>query len=141
MLTPQELVEIRAAQRTFEGAYIRTSLSQFSFALVVLKIFTSEFYSIGTVFSPISAFITREQTGADEGLLLGALFAVYGAGVLAVSAFRRMQSNRQFFNAVGEDGLSRRRFRTSGNVVVILTGLSVAAYVTLLVLTLRLKVM
>lgn len=52
-----------------------------------------------------------------------------------------MQSNRQFFNAVGEDGLSRRRFRTSGNVVVILTVLSVAAYVTLLVLTLRLKVM
>lgn len=44
-------MEIRAAQRTFEGAYIRTSLSQFSFALVVLKIFTSEFYSIGTVFS------------------------------------------------------------------------------------------
>lgn len=141
MLTPQELVEIRAAQRTFEGAYIRTSLSQFSFALVVLKIFTSEFYSIGTVFFPIYAFITSKQTEADERLLLGALFAVYGAGVLAVSAFRRMQSNRQFFNAVGEDGLSRRRFRTSGNVVVILTGLSVAAYVTLLVLTLRLKVM
>jgi uncharacterized membrane protein YidH (DUF202 family) len=47
ILTSDELVEIRAAQRTFEGAYIRTSLSQFSFALVILKIFTSEFYSIG----------------------------------------------------------------------------------------------
>ena len=47
VLSPQELIEIRAAQRTFEGAYIRTSLSQFSFALIVLKIFTSEFYSIG----------------------------------------------------------------------------------------------
>ncbi|KXT05928.1 hypothetical protein AC578_371 [Pseudocercospora eumusae] len=103
-----ELVDIRAAQRTFEGAYIRTSLSQFSFALVVLKIFTR------------------------------ALFAVYGAGVLGVSAFRRMQGNRQFFSEVGEDGLSRRRFRTSGNVVVVLTSLSVAAYVTLLVLTLKL---
>ncbi|EME47212.1 hypothetical protein DOTSEDRAFT_21009 [Dothistroma septosporum NZE10] len=114
VLTPQELVEIRAAQRTFEGAYIRTSLSQFSFALVVLKIFTSEFYSIG------------------------ALFAVYGAGVLGVSAFRRMQSNRQFFTEVGDDGTSRKRFRTSGNVVVVLTSLSIAAYVTLLVLTLRL---
>lgn len=86
ILTPQELVEIRAAQRTFEGAYIRTSLSQFSFALVVLKIFTSEFYSIG------------------------ALFAVYGAGVLGVGAFRRMQGNRQFFSEVGDDGLSRRRY-------------------------------
>lgn len=49
VLTPQELVEIRAAQRTFEGAYIRTSLGQFSFALVVLKIFTSEFYGIGMI--------------------------------------------------------------------------------------------
>lgn len=86
ILTPQELVEIRAAQRTFEGAYIRTSLSQFSFALVVLKIFTSEFYSIG------------------------ALFAVYGAGVLGVSAFRRMQSNRQFFTEMGDDGTSRKRY-------------------------------
>lgn len=62
-LTTDELVELRAAQRTFEvrgtmplptlmpaegrqGAYIRTALSQFSFALVILKIFTAEFYSI-----------------------------------------------------------------------------------------------
>ena len=115
VLSATELVEIRAAQRTFEGAYIRTSLGQFSFALVVLKIFTSEFYSIG------------------------ALFAIYGAGILAVSAFRRMQGNRQFFDEVGEDGLHRKRFRTSGNVVVVMTALSVAAYICLLVLTLRLE--
>ncbi|GAM83704.1 hypothetical protein ANO11243_016930 [Dothideomycetidae sp. 11243] len=114
VLTSQELVEIRAAQRTFEGAYVRTSLGQFSFALIVLKIFTSEFYSIG------------------------ALFAVYGAGVLAVSLFRRMQGNRQFFSEMGEDGLQRKRFRTSGNVVIVLSALSFAAYTTLLVLTLRL---
>lgn len=114
-LTNDELVEVRAAQRTFEGAYIRTSLSQFSFALIVLKIFTSEFYSIG------------------------ALFAVYGAGVLLVSAYRRQQGNRQFFSEVGDDGLGRKRFRTSGNVVVALTALSIAAYITLLVLTLRLE--
>ncbi|KAL2401697.1 hypothetical protein ABEF95_006713 [Exophiala dermatitidis] len=114
-LTNDELVEVRAAQRTFEGAYIRTSLSQFSFALIVLKIFTSEFYSIG------------------------ALFAVYGAGVLLVSAYRRQQGNRQFFSEVGDDGLGRKRFRTSGNVVVALTALSIAAYITLLVLTLKLE--
>ena len=123
-LLPDELVEIRAAQRTFEGAYIRTSLSQFSFALVVLKIFTSEFYSIG------------------------ALFAVYGAGVLAVSAYRRQQGNRQFFTETefqpGDPGVSeggpidRKKFRTSGNVVLVLTALSVASYVSLLVLVLRL---
>ncbi|KIW28921.1 uncharacterized protein PV07_04774 [Cladophialophora immunda] len=114
-LTNEELVEIRAAQRTFEGAYIRTSLSQFSFALVVLKIFTSEFYSIG------------------------ALFAAYAVGLLLVSAYRRQQGNRQFFNEVGDDGLGRKKFRTSGNVVIALTALSIAAYVSLLVLTLKLE--
>jgi len=114
-LTSDELVEIRAAQRTFEGAYIRTALSQFSFALVVLKIFTSEFYSIG------------------------ALFAVYGAGVLCTSLFRRQQGNKQFFSEVGEDGLHRKKFRTSGNVVSVLTALSIAAYISLLVLTFKLK--
>lgn len=67
ILTPAEMVEIRAAQRTFEGAYIRTAIGQFSFALIVLKIFTAEFYSIG------------------------ALFAVYGAGILFISLFRRQQ--------------------------------------------------
>ncbi|KAK8199999.1 uncharacterized protein BKA78DRAFT_376274 [Phyllosticta capitalensis] len=115
ILTQDELVEIRAAQRTFEGAYIRTALGQFSFALVVLKIFTAEFYSIG------------------------ALFAVYGAAVLFTSLLRRQHGNKQFFSEVGEDGLQRKKFRTSGNVVSVLTALSVAAYASLLVLTLKLS--
>lgn len=114
VLTSDEMVEMRAAQRTFEGAYVRTALSSFSFALIVLKVFTSEFYSIG------------------------ALFAVYGTGVLLISIYRRHQGNRQFFSEIGEDGLRRRRFRTSGNAVVILTALSVAAYASLIGLTLQL---
>jgi hypothetical protein len=67
VLTSSELVEIRAAQRTFEGAYVRTAIGQFSFALIVLKIFTAEFYSIG------------------------ALFSFFGAGILFTSLFRRQQ--------------------------------------------------
>ncbi|CAN8098757.1 unnamed protein product [Discula destructiva] len=142
ILTATELVEIRAAQRTYEGAYMRTALSQFSFALIILKIFTSEFYAIG------------------------ALFAAYGAAILLVAIFRRYEGNRQFFDQeesdsetddddenVGQAMLSgeaaavrgRRRvqmitkkFRTSGNSVALLTALSLVAYVTLLVLTLRL---
>jgi uncharacterized membrane protein YidH (DUF202 family) len=106
--------QIRASQRTFEGAYIRTALGQFSFALVVLKIFTAEFYSIG------------------------ALFAAYGAAILLISLYRRHQGNRQFFEIIGEDGLQRKRFKTSGNVVVTLTALSVCAYAALLILVIRL---
>lgn len=106
---------MRAAQRTFEGAYVRTALSQFSFALVVLKIFTAEFYSIG------------------------ALFATYGFGILLVSLFRRQQGNKQFFSEILEDGEHYKRFRTSGNVVLGLTALTTGAYVSLMILIWRLS--
>ncbi|KAI1761007.1 hypothetical protein GGR53DRAFT_507302 [Hypoxylon sp. FL1150] len=111
VLTSQELVEIRAAQRTFEGAYMRTALSQFSFALIILKIFTSEFYAIG------------------------ALFAFYGAAVLLCAIYRRYQGNRQFFTTTDDEGEVSKRFRTSGNSVLLLTALSTGAYIGLLVLT------
>lgn len=115
VLTPApRLVEIRAAQRTFEGAYMRTALGQFSFALVILKIFTSEFYAIG------------------------ALFAAYGAAILLVAVYRRYQGQRQFFTAESPDGVVHRKFKTSGDTVVLMTALSLGAYATLLVLTWRL---
>ncbi|KAF5125575.1 hypothetical protein E5D57_010263 [Metarhizium anisopliae] len=114
VLTSQELVEVRAAQRTFEGAYMRTALGQFSFALVIIKIFTEEFYAIG------------------------ALFAAYGVAVLLVAAYRRYQGNRQFFTAETSDGTIRRKFKTSGDTVLLMTALSLGAYITLFVLTWRL---
>lgn len=135
---------------------MRTALSQFSFALIILKIFTSEFYAIG------------------------ALFAAYGSAILLVAVFRRYEGNTQFFDQEesdsetddsegevgGGDGLEvggqqqqqqqmlldghggargrrrvsmiKKKFRTSGNSVALLTLLSLVAYITLLVLTLRL---
>ncbi|KAF3016741.1 hypothetical protein E8E14_003748 [Neopestalotiopsis sp. 37M] len=116
VLTSDELVEIRAAQRTFEGAYMRTALSQFSFALIILKIFTSEFYAIG------------------------ALFSLYGAGIMLVAMYRRYQGNQQFFTMTDDvTGQVRKKFRTSGNSVLMLTAISLCAYVALLVLTWRLE--
>ncbi len=110
VLTDSELTEMRAAQRTFEGAYVRTALSQFAFSLVVLKIFTAEFYRIG------------------------ALFAAFGFAILLAGLFRRQQGNRQFFTEADENGEQRKRFRTSGNVVLVITALSLVAYVVLMVL-------
>jgi len=121
------LVEVRAAQRTFEGAYMRTALSQFSLSLIILKIFTSEFYSVG------------------------ALFAVYGAAVMLVAAYRRYEGNRQFFDdevteeesyaeadgrtrSVRRSVVVKKKFRTSGNAVGLLVVLSLGAYITLMVL-------
>ncbi|CZR34848.1 hypothetical protein H9Q69_005943 [Fusarium xylarioides] len=114
VLTTQELVEVRAAQRTFEGAYVRTALGQFSFALIILKVFTQEFYAIG------------------------ALFAVYGVAVMLVAIYRRYEGQNQFFTSESPDGSLKRKFRTSGNSVLLLTMLSLSAYITLMVLTWRL---
>ncbi|TQS38438.1 hypothetical protein Golomagni_01055 [Golovinomyces magnicellulatus] len=116
--TPGELVDIRAAQRTFEGAYVRTALGQFTFALMVLKIFTLEFYGFGV------------------------LFAVYGMGIFLVSLYRRHESNGQFFKTEGDvsgGDQDMKTFRTSGNVVILLTGGSVMTYAALLILTARLS--
>lgn len=81
----------------------------------MLKIFTAEFYGIG------------------------ALFAVYGAGVIGVSLYRRWAGNRQFFSEIGEGDVLRKKFRTSGNVVVALSAVTVVAYAVLIGLTLRLE--
>ena len=110
---------------------MRTAIGQFSFSLVILKIFTAEFYAIG------------------------ALFAVYGAAVLLVAIYRRYEGHRQFFTAQtspgeGSDQSSngrsgdvkdkslKKRFRTSGDSVALLTILSLCAYSTLLALVWRL---
>jgi hypothetical protein len=128
------LVELRAAQRTFEGAYMRTALGQFSFSLIILKIFNSEFYPIG------------------------ALFAVYGTAIMLVAIFRRYEGNRQFFDKVESEDESfsesdgaggtvrsvrrvsviKKKFRTSGNSVAMLVVLSFSSYVALMVLLVNL---
>ena len=69
---------------------------------------------------------------------IGALFSLYGTAVLVASLFRRREGNRQFFSEVDDDGMHKKKFRPSGNLDVLLTALSVAAYISLLVLILRL---
>jgi hypothetical protein len=102
---------------------MRTALSQFSFSLIILKVFNSDFYPIG------------------------ALFAVYGAAIMLVAIYRRYEGNRQFFDgdedpdgSVGIVGKKKKtkKFRTSGNSVTLLTILSFVAYLGLVVLVLNL---
>lgn len=39
-----ELVEIRARQRTFDGAYRRTAIGNLGYSLTVLRLFDRRFY-------------------------------------------------------------------------------------------------
>jgi hypothetical protein len=43
-LSPSELIDLRAAQRTYQGAWLRTSLANLGYAAVVLKVFDRRFF-------------------------------------------------------------------------------------------------
>ncbi|KAJ6554492.1 hypothetical protein B0H19DRAFT_148895 [Mycena capillaripes] len=50
-----ELVELRARQRTFHGAYSRTALSNLGYSLTILRLFDPRFYRIGLLFAVLGA--------------------------------------------------------------------------------------
>ncbi|RDB17776.1 hypothetical protein Hypma_001090 [Hypsizygus marmoreus] len=52
-----ELVEIRARQRTFHGAYSRTALSNLASSLTILRLFDQRFYRIGLLFSILGSLL------------------------------------------------------------------------------------
>ncbi|KAI7835096.1 hypothetical protein BX661DRAFT_176071 [Kickxella alabastrina] len=45
-----ELLEVRARERTFDGAYWRTSIGLFGASLVILRVFGLAFFPVGLVF-------------------------------------------------------------------------------------------
>jgi len=52
-----ELTEKRARQRTFEGAYARTALSNLAYALTILRLFDRRFFKIGLLYSAMAVLI------------------------------------------------------------------------------------
>ncbi|KAF8574533.1 hypothetical protein K439DRAFT_1649754 [Ramaria rubella] len=52
-----ELVELRARQRTFDGAIYRTAMGNLSYAIVVLKLFDQRFYRIGILYTALSILL------------------------------------------------------------------------------------
>ncbi|GAA5824301.1 hypothetical protein JCM10212_006694 [Sporobolomyces blumeae] len=56
-LDPDHLIELRARQRTFGGAYERAALGNLGYALLVLKIFNPDFAKIGLLYVILSILI------------------------------------------------------------------------------------
>ncbi|KAI8600637.1 hypothetical protein EDD21DRAFT_415653 [Dissophora ornata] len=71
-ITEEELVEIRARERTFDGAYWRTAMKSFSMGMIIIRLFTSAFYKIGII------------------------FVVFGMAMLGISVLRRKASGDVF---------------------------------------------
>lgn len=44
-------LDVRAHQRTYEGAYTRTAIGCLSFSIVIIKLFSKEFLLIGTIYT------------------------------------------------------------------------------------------
>jgi len=141
-----ELVEIRARQRTFHGAYVRTALSNLGSALTILRLFDHRFNR--------SEFLsTSYRRVVDEHILVGILFAVLGALMFILAFLRARHSIHDFadrwkeepryqhaMKTVGQEGtrIFGRPFVTAGWIVLAVTCVVAAVEVGLLVLVLRL---
>ncbi|KAJ2577084.1 hypothetical protein GGH19_001637, partial [Coemansia sp. RSA 1807] len=105
--TAAELLEVRARERTFDGAYWRTSVGLFGASLVILRIFGLAFFPVGLVFLAL------------------------GLGFLGIGLVRR----RRLLNH--DTHAHSPTFVTSGGTVVLSSAMCITAYTVLLVLLVR----
>lgn len=103
-------LDVRAHQRTYEGAYTRSSLGSLTFAILVIKLFSLEF------------------------LPLGIVYTIYGCLLYFIGVYKA--ASVDFYYNPERD---MTQYKTSGNTVLLLTGISLASYISLLVLILRMS--
>ncbi len=103
--------DIRAHQRTYDGAYMRSAVGLLSFSLLILKLFSREF------------------------LTIGALYTVYGTLVLAIGTYHKHRV--RVYTHVAEEG-ETSYFTTGGNTVLLMAVISFLSEAVLLYLLLSL---
>lgn len=106
LLTKSQKLDIRAHQRTYQGAYIRTCIGTLSFSLLVMKLFSVEFLSIGIVFQVYSL-------------------------ILCVIGYSRAKHIELYFNTEDDGELC---FKTSGNYVLLLSLITGSCLIVLFIL-------
>ncbi|KAH9894025.1 hypothetical protein C8Q73DRAFT_790603 [Cubamyces lactineus] len=120
-----ELVELRARSRTFDGAYGRSAISNLGYALTILRLFDKRFFKIGILYTAL-------------------------AGMLFILAYFRQRHSRHDFadrnrnpaaceNAIKTVGQTGKRvfgrpFVTAGWIVALLSLVVFAVEICLLVL-------
>lgn len=102
-------LDVRAHQRTYEGAYTRTAISCLSFSIVITKLFSAEFLPIGTVYTAYGCL----------------LYFIGVAKAHTVDTYYNPDKDME-------------EYKTAGDNVILLTAISLASYVAMLVLVLRL---
>jgi len=101
-------LDVRAHQRTYEGAYTRTAIGALSFSILIIKLFLKEF------------------------LPVGAVYTVYGCVLYFFGVFKSASVD-VFYNPDKDMVL----YKTGGDSVLLLTVVSLVSYLALLVLVWR----
>lgn len=101
-------LDVRAHQRTYEGAYTRTAIGALSFSILIIKLFLKEF------------------------LPVGAVYTIYGC-VLYFFGVYKSASVDVFYNPDKDMVL----YKTGGDSVLLLTIVSLVSYLALLILVWR----
>lgn len=101
-------LDVRAHQRTYEGAYTRTAIGALSFSIVIIKLFLKEF------------------------LPLGAVYTVYGCLLYFFGVFKSA-SQDIYYNPDKDMVL----FKSGGDSVLLIFCVSFVSYMALLVLVWR----
>lgn len=82
-------LDVRAHQRTYEGAYTRTAIGALSFLILIIKLFSKEFLPIGAIYTAY-------------GLVLY-FFGVYKGN--NVDFYYNPKKNKEFFVTLGRSVL------------------------------------
>jgi len=124
-----ELVEIRARQRTFHGAYSRTALGSLGYALTILRLFDNRFRRIGLLFALLGGLL----------FLLSFVRARHSIHDFADRHKEQVALDRGLLTIGQENGrIFGRPFVTAGWVVIQVTTVVAAVEIAMLVLVLTL---
>lgn len=137
-------MELRARQRTFDGAYSRTALVNFGYALTVLRLFDKSFARSTSRPRVLLPYVTHTR------LAVGLAYTVLGAALTVMSFIRHQYSRHDFADihrketweharpTVGQTGerVFGRPFITAGWIVIAVTVIVAAVEISLLVLVL-----
>ncbi|KAJ7054702.1 hypothetical protein C8F01DRAFT_482648 [Mycena amicta] len=138
-----ELVELRARQRTFHGAYTRTALGNLGYALAILRLFDHRFYAIGLLFAILGvalyilAFLRARHSRHD--------FADFDKPESRVAGEHEQEwgslriRSREIVKTRGQEHarLFGRPFITAGWIVVAVAAVVAVVEIALLVLVLK----
>lgn len=127
-LTNAQKLDIRAHQRTYQGAYVRTVIGCLSFSLLVMKLFSREFMSIGVVFQVYSLVICI--IGYSRANNMDLYFIDFGRDDWYKDYLSESEHDEDGHYEVD----NKFYFKTSGNYVLWLSVITASCYIVLIVL-------